>query len=172
MFCNVKSIDEQEIEFEEDWRDHETEFFNLSEEWGRGNLLAPTLVGLTVIWEKVHVLKNYAQINNEDPDADEDANLFNWKQEQVKEPPIAKPRTQESKNFLANVREILHLWYEEKLKPKQIGRMFCIWPEKLNALVTHYVVNIEEKHWERVLIHDARIELRKFKADQVKNALI
>ena len=49
---------------------------------------------------------------------------------------------------MGNVREILHLRYEEKVKPKQIGKMFSIRPEKINALIKQYVIGAEERYWE------------------------
>ena len=57
---------------------------------------------------------------------------------------IANPRTQESKNFLGNVRAILHMRFIEKRKPREIGKLFCIRPEKINHLIHQYVVNAED----------------------------
>jgi len=57
IFDNLSALEEQDIEFEKDERDHETEFSNLKSIISRGNLLWPTMSGLVVIKDKVHTLK-------------------------------------------------------------------------------------------------------------------
>ena len=63
----------------------------------------------------------------------------------IKTRKIANPRTQESKNFLGNIKAILHLWYIEGRKPWEIGKLFCIRPEKINHLIRLFVENAEER---------------------------
>ena len=142
---NLSPLELQEVEFIADKRECEAEFSNLRPVSSRNSLLWPTLTGLTVIKDKVHILKQYATLNKEDPDLVPEEPLFKESKKLESKVSIAKPRTQEARNFLGNLREILYLRYVEKVKPKQIGKMFCIRPEKINGLISHYVVNVEEK---------------------------
>ena len=121
--------------------------------------------------DKVHILKQYATQNNEDPDLIAEEPLFKEEKKLESKVPIATPRTQEAWNFLGNLWEILHLRYNEKLKPKQIGKMFCIRPEKLNSLVSQYVIGIEERYWAREEKQLLRDSMWQFRIELVKEAL-
>ncbi len=68
MFDNQSAMEQQEIEFEKDERDHEQEFSNLRPVNSRNSLLWPSMSGLVVIKDKVHTLKQFAVLNYEDPD--------------------------------------------------------------------------------------------------------
>ena len=57
IFDNLSPYELQDIEFIEDKRDHEAEFSSLQPVSSRNALLWPTLTGLTVIKDKVHILK-------------------------------------------------------------------------------------------------------------------
>ena len=57
IFDNLSPMELQDIEFIEDKRDHEAEFSSLHPVSSRNSLLWPTLTGLTVIKDKVHILK-------------------------------------------------------------------------------------------------------------------
>lgn len=69
----------------------------------RKNLLWPSLIGLVAIKDKVHSLKQYALMNNEDPEKEPDDLQFKGEKLLECKVKIAKPRTQEAKNFLGNV---------------------------------------------------------------------
>ena len=71
------------------------------------------MTGLVVIKDQVHTLKQFAILNSEDPDKEDDEETKKKPKKLECKVEIAKPRTQEARNFLGNVREILHLRYEE-----------------------------------------------------------
>ena len=171
MFDNLLSMEEQSIEFEVDKWDFDKEFSILRPVASRGCLLWPSMTGLIVIKDKVHTLKQYAVQNSEDPDKEPDDELFKAPKRLECKVEVAKPRTQEAWNFIGNVREILHLRYVEKVKPKEIGWKFCIWPEKINALVKQYVIGAEERYWEWEANALKKTSMLEFRIELVREAL-
>lgn len=96
MVDNLSPFELQKVSFIEDERESEAEFSSLQPVSSRNSLLWPTLTGLTVIKDKVHILKQYAILNNEDPDLVPDEPLFKEEKKTESKVSVASPRTQES----------------------------------------------------------------------------
>jgi len=64
---------------------------------------------------------------------------------------IAAPRTTEAKNFLSNVWQIMIMRFEEKWKPKEIGKLFHFRPEKLHEFINHYIIGVEDWYEKQVM---------------------
>ena len=61
--------------------------------------------------------------------------------------------------------------YEEKRKPKEIGKLFHIRPEKIHEFINHYVIGIEERYDKKVLKAQERADLLNSKVQEVRLAL-
>ena len=101
--------------------------------------------GLNLITDSVEKLRLYAESNQVAVQPILIPDLIKQPAIIPKQIQIANPRTKESRNFLGNIREILHMRFVEKIKPQQIGKCFHIRPEKINSLVKQFVIGIEDR---------------------------
>mgnify|MGYP006910980714 FL=1 len=144
IFCNIMPIDDQHVWFIIDRRDVTLEFENIHEVAAYRSVLPLNLHGLNSITDSAEKLTAFCNANNEPIDVPQLPNLAQVDNELVKMRKIASPRTKESKNFLGNVKAILHMLYVEGRKPWEIGKVFCIRPEKIKHLIHQYVESAEE----------------------------
>ena len=71
------------------------------------------MTGLIDIKHNVNSLKEFARLNNEAIEEEEEAKKIDWAWRLEKDISIAKPWTQEAKNFLGNVTAIMIMRYDE-----------------------------------------------------------
>ena len=93
IFNNLSPLELQDIDFVEDKWDCEAEFSKLQPVSSRNSLLWPSLTGLTVIKDQVHIMKQYAIANKEDPDLVSEEPLFKEKKKLEIKLPAARPWT-------------------------------------------------------------------------------
>ena len=58
--------------------------------------------------------------------------------------------------------------YEEKWKPKEIGKLFHIRPEKIHEFINHYVIGLEEWYEKQIIKEQEWTELLRLKVQKVK----
>lgn len=58
--------------------------------------------------------------------------------------------------------------YEEKWKPKEIGKLFHIRPEKIHEFINHYVIGLEEWYEKQIIKEQEWTELLRLKVQEVK----
>ena len=58
--------------------------------------------------------------------------------------------------------------YEEKWKPKEIGKLFHIRPEKIHEFINHYVIGLEEWYEKQIIKEQEWTELLRSKVQEVK----